>query len=50
MAALFELFEIIIADNGLCATFCLGQGGQQHRRQNCDDGNDDKQFNKGETM
>jgi hypothetical protein len=29
--------------------FGLGQGGQEHGRQNGDDGNDHQQFNQGET-
>jgi len=43
------LLEIIDAGNLLPLSFRTSQCGQQHRRENRDDGNNDKQFDQSES-
>ena len=45
MPAQLQLSQIILALSCLGAGLGPAQGGEQHRRQNRDDGNDDEQFN-----
>src|SRR6185436_18107540 len=43
-----QLFEIAAADGLLAFVLGFGKGGQEHARQNRDDGDDDEQFDQGE--
>ena len=45
-----ELAEVVLARGALRLGLAPRQGGQKHRRENCDDGDDDEQFNQRETI
>ena len=44
-----QLPGVVHALDGLASDFCLGKSGQQHRRQDRNDGNDDEQFDQGKS-
>jgi len=48
VVANLQLLHIALALSGLGLVFGLGQGGQQERRQDGNDGDDNQQFNQGE--
>ncbi len=48
VGGLSEVAQVVFALEGFCGGFGAGQGRQQQACQNCDDGDDDKQFNEGE--